>query len=69
MTLAALYIALALIAGSFVVWGVCLRIRDNRDGKHRWAEEWSHLRGRRCGDIWLPGVSRYTPGPCKGRKR
>lgn len=46
MTLAALYIALALIAGSFIVWGVCLRIRDNRAGMHRWVEsEWRGSRG------------------------
>jgi len=35
MTLAALYVALALIAGSLTVLAICLRVRDNRAGKHR----------------------------------
>jgi len=30
MTLAALYVALALIAGSFITLGICLRLRRNR---------------------------------------
>jgi len=78
MTFMALYVALALIAGSFIVWGACLRIRDNRAGKHRWVESDSRgvgegqayfdlVKCRRCGDYAEAGQGAIYG--CKGRKR
>lgn len=84
MTLAFLYVALALIAGSFITLGVCLRIRDNRAGKHRWVGTvWRGSRGVgegktyfdlvkcfRCGAYAEVGrQARYGCPGRKGRKR
>jgi len=54
MTLAALYVALALIAGSLTVLVICLRVCDNRADKHRWVESgWTGSRGFGEGQVYF----------------
>ena len=67
MTLVALYVALALIAGSLIVLGVCLRIRENRAGKHRWAWTDDYAQCRRCGEE-SDNIYRLPTFGCPGRK-